>query len=620
MVRMPGLLVCSWDEDHTQKASLLFDEARTAYERLKGLECNSDVEGKNYRIARFSGGKSPYPDVLHSKNKRIVTAAAGWWFDADNEHSDLSTVTEELAAAGSQQQRILNRMQGQYLAVAIDAGNGKIFACGDQLGLFPIYSAIEPGIAWIATSSLALACALGSRLNTNALRALFMGDSIRSPNSAFEGIKRIALGEQCTLSNGSLESHPSWTPFLKSASYRSMKDAVDEGIHILGSSCRNVQKIWPDCVADLTGGFDSRLVIAMMADPARPFHVTVNGDPSNIDVVLAHKISDEFNWTLHHYQPPDGWGEERLEHFKKGIALIDGEKPGHQIDNTIWAKNNLIEFYDAATGGSGGELYREFFWQQEYFKIGRTCELNIDRLLRYRFTFSSKPDMKLFRSDWRSEYLNSQRKAVQRIVAMAPDALNTAKLDAIYIWKASGHSGRYQGASFPVIASPLPLLTGNAVEYAISLPWKYRMGGKLVRRLITQAHPKLASMPSWYGGSAEPLSLRRPVQLSHYYHNLFLKFTRKMGQLAFKSALFRSPTVRVETQSSEREFTRILEREGLLDINNLITKDLYNVDYLKNFLGNASREEFNAFEQLYAITSIEMLCRMCGISPDDQTV
>ncbi len=618
---MPGLLVCSWDRDHAEKASLLFEEARKAYERLKGLECNSEVAGRSFRIARFSSGKSPYPDVLRSASGKIITAAAGWWFDAGNEKSDLSVLTEELAAEfESHPEKILERLQGQYLAVAVDTGSGKILACGDRLGLFPIYTAGEAGIAWIATSSLALACALRSRLNTDALRALFMGDAIRSPNSAFDGVRRVAFGELCTLSNGSLESHRSWIPYRKSAAYRRMRDAVDEGIHILRPSCRSIQKLWPACVADLTGGFDSRMVIAMMADPSRPFHVTVNGDPSSIDVVLARRIAGEFNWTLRHYQPADESAEERLQYFKKGLALIDGEKPGNQVDKMIRAKRNLLEFYDAATGGSGGELYRDFFWQQEFFKIGRTCDLDIDRLLRYRFTFSSKPDMKLFHSNWFSEYIDSQREAIQRVVDMAPGALNTAKLDAVYIWKASGHSGRYMGAGFPVIASPLPLLTAKAVEFAIGLPWKYRMGGKLVRHLITRAHPKLASMPAWYGGSAEPLSLRRPLQLSHYYHNLFLKFTRKMGQLAFKSALFRSPTLQVEKQSSEREFIRVLQGEGLLDINNLITKDLYNIDYLKNFLSGVSHKEFNAFEQLYAVASIEMLCRMCGITPENQNI
>lgn len=80
---MPGLLACSWARNKAKHAQELFERARDAYTRLKGLPCNSEIREADFRVARFALAKSPYPDIFRTLDMGFMMAAAGWWFDPD---------------------------------------------------------------------------------------------------------------------------------------------------------------------------------------------------------------------------------------------------------------------------------------------------------------------------------------------------------------------------------------------------------------------------------------------------------------------------------------------------------------------------------------------------------
>lgn len=616
---MPGLIVCSWSADKVERARPLFETARTSFGCLQGVECTSEAAGPTYRLARFADEKSPHRDLMKSKDEQLVVAVAGWCFHPARPYHSWPSIVEELSAKHpGDRESILDRLQGQYAVAIADRKTGEVVVSGDQLGAFPLYTMEQDGIAWASTSAIVLAYAVRPRLDLGSLRALFMDDSIRSPRSVFEGIRRSPFGERHYLRDGKIRTRRVWSPFRDTVR-RKLSDAVDEGIDLIEKSCQQMEEAWPRWVSDLTSGLDTRLLVAVAAKRRQTVHTTVNGSPQDVDVVIARRIAEKLRWPILHIESPEDWGHKRWAFFQRGVALADGEKPGQAIDRTIRAKTILRESYDAATGGSGGEFFRDFLWQQDLPRIGKTSEVNIPRLVRYMFTFHSKPDMNLFRSDWRTQYKEDLVHSIRAIMDLAPDALNTAKLDAIYLWKVSGHNGRYGGAAFPVIASPYPLLTADVVEYATTLSWKFRLRSNFVRYVVTRAHPELASMPTWHGGGARPITLGHPLPYAHYHINLGAKLVRKIGRLATKSSFFAPPTARHALAVWDTDFVDVLAREGFLEVENLITKDLYNKKYLREFMRQATREGFKSFGQLYTIVSVELICRLCDIVPEGQS-
>src|SRR5207249_5762232 len=139
-------------------------------------------------------------------------------------------------------------------SLAVDRRDGRLVAAPDQLGLFPVYVAEDDGVVWVATSALPLATALGARLDVEALRALFMDSAIRSPRSAFAGIRRASFGERVTITAGRARTARRWLPYRAARAYRRIEDAADEGGGLLRATARQVRAAWPAWVADLTSG------------------------------------------------------------------------------------------------------------------------------------------------------------------------------------------------------------------------------------------------------------------------------------------------------------------------------------------------------------------------------
>ena len=227
-------------------------------------------------------------------------------------------------------------------------------------------------------------------------------------------------------------------------------------------------------------------------------------------------------------------------------------------------------------------------------------------MIKYRFDFGATYEKPLFGKDWYPEFLASEIATIKQITDLAPDALNTAKLDAIYIWKTSGHVGRYAATVMPVVFSLSPLLTQELIEYAISVPWKYRLHGKLIRGLITHMSPELAKLPTWYGTSAEPLSMLRLLQLLKHSSISAQSLIRKIGQVTIGRNIFRDPTTVQYDPTPDIELTKVMQDEGMLKADNLVSAGLYDPKGLTDFLTRAQQPGFTHHQQLQVLVSVEL--------------
>ena len=229
--------------------------------------------------------------------------------------------------------------------------------------------------------------------------------------------------------------------------------------------------------------------------------------------------------------------------------------------------------------------------------------------MRYRFLFRGSPRMDLFRQDWSSAFKADLTLTASQIANLEPDALNTAKLDALYLWKNSGAFARLGGAVANMMPAPFALLGKELFDFSAGVDWRYRLRGKLIRHMIHRAHPKLAAFPTWYGGSAAPMSLTRPLDVGNFYLEGFKKLVRKIGTVTIKRPIFRDPCARHPTPSHDQDFVNLLASEGFLDVNNLQTTGLYDENGLGELLNSAREHGFKNHGELYAIVSIEHLSR-----------
>ena len=133
---------------------------------------------------------------------------------------------------------------------------------------------------------------------------------------------------------------------------------------------------------DLTGGFDSRLIAACLADGAAPLVETVtSGQKGNRDVEIAEKIAARLHLPHRISRHVIAGFEDRaarlmrLTHGQMGVLTYDHM---YQIQQErLWRGITL------GIGGAGGELWKDFLWLQDLpFLSGSP---NFSRLYRRRF-------------------------------------------------------------------------------------------------------------------------------------------------------------------------------------------------------------------------------------------
>lgn len=596
---METIVATSWRPDRQDRAKTIHHVALTAMRDLTTAQPQTASIGNSLVGTLSDSGNAPYSDP------RLAVAHTGWlghWDGARGRRLTDADLADRYTKTGT----ALAELYGQYgLAVA---DQETLTATADHGGFFPLYYAEEPGIVWVSNSALCLARALGRAVNPRAAMALFLTARVRSPDSAFEGIRRLGYGEVLTVTNGTPTITNTWSPFREPQHYRDARDCVEHGAETLAAVCDSAGG---NPVFDLTGGLDSRLVAAC----SRVTDVTVSGESGETDVRLARRISNELGWRLHHLAPPDWTFPQRWEYFSKAVLLNDGEFAGHEGDTQILGKEQLAETFDLAITGGMGEMLRDFFWQQELTGLGRP-ELDVARVFRYRFSANyTHAPASMFGDGWIGDYIAEETAAAQRVADQSKDSPNTAKLDALYIWKNSGHVGRYLGSSNAAITGLVPIGTRPVLEYALSVPFKYRLRGNLTRRIITARSPRLAALPTAYGGPANPIEPRHP---SLYVHNGLYSLgraARKAWSLAAKRAPWPSPE---EPTVADGDFHCCLRGHGFLNHERLSSAHLYDEETLSGLLADADRLRV-PYPILSAFASVELLCRSVSKSDREST-
>jgi hypothetical protein len=587
-------------------------------QRIKGAYQKDDAEADGFMVARFPSHQSATPSVLRLREKGLILAAAGWCRVAQKRHAGkpcLALLAEEVINQRSGRD-IFSFLEGQYAAVWVNTEQRQMVAWVDRLGLLPAYFCSADGIAWFSTSAIVLASVVKPPLDLHSVRTLFLGASPKSPHSLFEGVSRLGCGQHVELRDGRCRVETTWTPYLQQAHYRDIGEAIDEGVERIQACCEGIRSDYRRPIMDLTSGLDSRLVVAgMHKAEGENLCVTVSGPPDNIDVRIAKRAAKQFGWKILSFPPARNWGSQRWPLFKEGVGLSEGELTGNRIDEVLRVKKSIREAEGVAVTGGGGELYRGSLWRQEFFRIGRTSKLNIRRLIKYRFDYGASYESSLFNVEWYEDFITSEVARIEKIVDIAPDALNTAKLDAIFIWKTGGHVGRYAGAAMPVVLTLSPLVTQQLTEYAIGVPWRFRAQGALVRGLISRLSPELAKLPTWYGSSAEPLTVRRPLELVKHGYAAAQALTRKISHVATGRRLFRDPAATKYDPAPDVELTRVMLEEGFLSPDKLVSARLYNPEGLARFLKRAGQRGFGQHRQLQVLVSVELLCRMTRTRP-----
>lgn len=248
---------------------------------------------------------------------------------------------------------------------------------------------------------------------------------------------------------------------------------------------------------DLTGGSDSRLLASVLHDLEIPFDAVFSlGAGSDEERKIVKEVAEQLGIRLNLISVNEIESEQELASFfalGDGMWDVLGMRSLHKVQS--WRKK---EGYELAITGVGGELYKDFWWQQD-FPFYRSKKNRLDRLLNIRFNRVSVP------AHWLKERMKPLVKVDTEMLldrmSVLQTNMNTKTYDEIYFHlKIKEQISVLSHAANSIIPTYSPLLESDLLSIGYNLPRSNRFLNRFHREVITRLAPEVSRIRSTDGG------------------------------------------------------------------------------------------------------------------------
>lgn len=560
------------------------DELVGAYAELRGSEA----------IRRASAGAWAEVAVVDGLVPGALHAQDGSWLAATGAiHADVP-----LARATARD------LDGQFAAVRYDAVGDVLEVLADPFGMQTLYVAERDGRTYLSTSSTVLARHLGAAPDPLGARIFLRAGYLFGPITQWAGVERLGPAVSVAFSSRGRARDTYWMPQVDErirglSLRRTVDECVEAGLSVAARRLRGHPRVW----ADLTGGFDSRLIAGLLTEVGVPFLTSTSGGDENPDVVLARQVARVGGYAWRHERLADDW-QASTELADRAVAWSDGNLALFQLAQVLAGNDAKRAECAVVVTGGGGEHVSARPWVHELWKAGRTTDVDLGAVLRMRYLHPI--DLSVLREDPGPEVEAYFRRELGARAELYPGELNTTKLDAIYAYKSTGHFGAYRSASETSVAQEIPFYFRDFFTVCFSAHHRWRNGHRLQREIIERLDPRTAALPTTMGGPAQPLRLRNVHRFAPYYGRAARATARKIQER------LRPPAAGSPDPEIARRRALVLDalREGgVLEVSTMRSRELYDERALGELLAWTRRPNFSSWALLERIATLELALR-----------
>jgi Glutamine amidotransferase domain len=426
----------------------------------------------------------------------------------------------------------VEKLDGQFVWAHYDGARGKLQVANDPFGMRSLFVAERRGSIYFSTSALALAAHLRARPSRLGVEVFLRTGFHFGALTNWEGIERLDPATRITITTNGARRETYWAPDVdESITALELDDAVE---HCLGVATETYRATYPAGAprawADLTGGWDSRLMTALLADSGVGFITNTAGDERSPDVRVASRVANAVGWEWHRFDIPRDWREVMPGLVPLALAWGDCHLDALQLCDVLWGHIEKARRHTRLFTGGGGEHFRDRAWQQEFFNGGRSRRVNFNNYVDMRLL---KPlDTSVFALDPTSEVRDDMLARMRARAQPYAQHLNTTQLDVMHAYKNTGHFGAYLSAAAAIMAAELPYYLKPVFTAAFSTSHRHRGSHRLMRRMLYSLDQRLAAAETEAGGPASPMTLRNAHRFIPYYTTLARRASRKLSQRA----------------------------------------------------------------------------------------
>jgi asparagine synthase (glutamine-hydrolysing) len=536
-------------------------------------------------IQRFSEPAEPHNHKLHKVidlvEKRIAffgdrTGIGKTFFKAAN--GDFIAVLGSLQFDGDPAPACLERLLTSFdpdtfswngllgTHVILIYKNGRLNVLGDGLGASKIYTNQDNSV-WSNSFLAMLEFTRPKSFDTQACYEYVTNGSVFGRRTLVEGISTLPANTILSISGDEIRTHQRPSPIANEAleGPLTLDRVADYHCTRLSSVFAPIAENFGDRIRlSFSGGFDSRLMLAMLMEHGAKPTLFVYGSPNDEDVQIARLITKAEGLPLEHIDKstvPAPDPEAFIGETEKNLFAFDGWKVETPLfDFGADREDRLKRHVDGQVplNGSLGEIYRNFFYMPD--RPSSTGAVISTFYSRYDpRAFTDKFDEKTYRA--------AMAESMREAIGAESDQLERSQVEELYP-KFRGRFWTGRDAQINQRFGPMffPYLEHTAISNTAKIPIGLKDLGYLQGRMIGRLNSRLANYPSDYGFA---LNGPRPLK---YRIKTFLGTQRPPGlrKLSFRM------THRVQQARTGALSDAYLSR--VIDLEFPIMRSLFNLD------------------------------------------
>ena len=486
IVKMGGFFVVRHDRT-THHVSLV--QRLEGCLRRQGFEEPRRVDGANYSLRVYPKWNVADDNVVFGRDGDFAFATGTVIYRGRHGAEAIRGVLTDFDPARFDP----NDLYGHF-CIGVSKG-GSLYLFTDRLGLYNVYRDLHDHV--YSNSFLAVCESLEAvQVNTQSLYEYVFIETTYGNKTVFEEIESIPAHCIVRISEGvtSLRQKEWVRPGVASGS-------LDDHVKASLAVARRYFSWIRDCfdgrvVTALSGGYDSRLMLALLREQGVKFSVYVYGKPEKCDVRIASEIARGEGFTLDCIDKSAQPKPERdafAAIVEKNFYAFDGYPGDGIFDNG----SDLSTRIDRSRGGklmlngAGAEYLRETW------PIARVRLTPLGFVSRCICGYSPDVGTSRFCED---AFLKSLAEKVSGALGSDRSLLGRREMELAWITFQSRYFlSRNCAINNRFSWALLPLLGTEMIAQGLSVPVEYRFSGQLEGGMIREASPALAGYQSQYG-------------------------------------------------------------------------------------------------------------------------
>ncbi len=605
---MGNFLVVIASRDCQDEASRRFRLGLDLASNLRGQHPDATVETEWARAASFSRQNGSGGSIASDPKTGSWLLSVGSWFHAEGYGSgDESILLDRYLKFGAE--KLAGELEGFFTIGIGDARTQTTIFLTDIMGSCHCFARSWKGATALSGSSLLLAGLGDHALDPVGCQEFLCTGIIYEDRTFYRQVRKLGPAAILRFEAGRLRSETRYWSVTDIApeSLDGETAAKALGERLVGAA-HKVGRAFPHPVCDLTGGYDSRAVVAAFLTAGVRFSTVVTGPEESADVIVAGRLAEREGLSHTHLnlrQPT------RFDDAKKALPLTDGEYDLLEYARILRVHQTLSERFDISINGSYGEVARGYWWELLFPHTGAPRKLDALRIARRRYA-AKRFDATLFPPEARVELVSHLAGVIERTNSGLYRCPNTLQMDHAYLtMRMQRWQGRIASSTNQVWPCLSLFLFRSILEIILQTRARARRRSLLIRRMLTRLQPQLAEFPLENGCPATPATWKnfyRFRPLVNYYAQRTASKAARMAGIKRASHVPPSGGLPLRLHLWKEEEVRTLLNPVTMRLASLLDPTA-----LESFLTRSRTEHFIHDDQWTRLLTLEYTIRSLGV-------